>query len=61
MPSTATATISRIFGKYKNQEWQELDHTNPDSDYTLPEQQAHLEGEWKVAMGNAWLFKWQDD
>lgn len=56
-----TAIISRLMGKSKNQEWQELDHTNPDSDYTIDEQRSYLQGEWSIAMGQGWMFKWIDD
>lgn len=38
-------------GKYKNREWEKIDQTetNKDMDY--------LEGEYKLAFGQGWMFK----
>ena len=51
----------KLMGKHKTEEWQELDKTNPDSDYTEKEQMAYMEKEWRIALGQGWLFKWEND
>ena len=40
-----------LIGKYKMNEWKEIDHaeTKDDMDY--------LEGEYKLTMGQGWMFK----
>jgi len=49
-----------LMGKLKNGEWQEIEKTNPDSDYTLQEQMKYIEQEWKIALGQGWMFKWSN-
>ena len=50
-----------LMAKFKNQDWQEVDKTNPDSDYTEEEQKAYLEGEYRSVFGPAYLFKWVEE
>ena len=46
-----------LMGKYKNQEWEEIDQTNPDSEHTEQEQQTYLKNEYQLAFGREWMFK----
>lgn len=53
--------MARLMGKFKMQEWKELDHTDPDSDYPLEEQKKYLESEYRTALGQGHLFKWIEE
>jgi hypothetical protein len=53
-------TMATLMGKYKNEEWKELDHTDEDSDCPIDEQKNYLAGEYKIALGQGWMFKWID-
>ena len=54
-------TMSILMGKFKNQEWEEFDKTNPDSDYAEEEQQTYLLNEYKEISGQGWMFKWVEE
>lgn len=51
--------MARLLGKFKMQEWKVLDKTDPSSDYPLEEQKAYIEGEYRMTLGQGWLFKWE--
>lgn len=49
-------------GKFKNGEWQEIDHLELDPNETPTQHQNrkdYLEGEWSLAMGQGWMWKWE--
>lgn len=50
--------MATLLAKFKNHEWQEVDKTNPDSEYTEQEQKDQLLYEYKMVFGPAYLFKW---
>tara|TARA_Y100000310_G_C20119647_1_gene550870 strand:- start:205 stop:381 length:177 start_codon:yes stop_codon:yes gene_type:complete len=53
-------TMATLMGKYKNEEWKELDHTDEDSDFPIDEQKDYLKNEYQIALGQGWMFKWED-
>jgi len=48
----------KLYGKYKNGEWEKFDSTNPDSDYSEKEQMEYLENEYRLVSEQGWMFKW---
>lgn len=52
--------MSRLMAKFKNGEWKEIDHTNPDSDFPEQEQKDYLLSEYKLTLGQGWMFKWEE-
>lgn len=47
----------KILAKFKNNDWEEVDHTNPDSDRPEDEQAQYLIQEYKMAGGQAYMVK----
>jgi hypothetical protein len=50
-----------LLAKYKNHEWQEIDKTNPNSDYSEQEQKEYMLNEYKLTFGPSYMFKWVNE
>jgi hypothetical protein len=48
-------------GKEKMNDWEEVDHLDPDECEDVEADKAYLESEYRAAKGRSWLFKWVQD
>ena len=51
----------RLMGKFKTNEWKEIDHLAPEDSQDLEGDKEYLEGEYRLTMGQGWMFKWIRD
>ena len=53
----------RLMGKEKNGDWQKIDKLdeNDGSEHPIESRKWYLMEEWQVALGRAWLFKWEKE
>jgi len=53
--------MAKLYGKYKLQDWIEVEKTNPASQRTEQEQKKDILSEYKEAFGQGWMFEWRDE
>ena len=51
--------MATLMGKYKNDEWEAVDQTDPTSHVSEKDQMKAIEADYKDTFGSCWLWKWE--